>query len=202
MSRDGHHDDTAVPLEARLLRDAQGKVIFIGDCAPLSFLQTVRHLIASEVDPHEFPAQTARDSVIEVAQHAEEAHDQTSAPWPRAQDVDLLHKQYLVATSGLVDLFDRDKLLLDFRAWVNNLSTSKSDAVAATYYLIAAIGIQETDEPKAESWMNHARSTLLQNMCGSMTVATVQGFALLAVYMLRAFQPNAAYLYFGERFMS
>lgn len=30
-----------------------------------------------------------------------------------------------------------------------------------------------------------------------MTVSTVQGFALVAVYMLRAFQPNGAYLYFS-----
>lgn len=59
LSRDDHQD-TAVPLEARLLRDAQGKVIFIGDCAPLSFLQTVRHLIASEVDPDGFPVAASR----------------------------------------------------------------------------------------------------------------------------------------------
>lgn len=60
VSRDDHQEDTAVPLEARLLRDAQGKVIFIGDCAPLSFLQTVRHLIASEVDPDGFPVAASR----------------------------------------------------------------------------------------------------------------------------------------------
>lgn len=60
VSRDDHQEDTAVPLEARLLRDAHGKVIFIGDCAPLSFLQTVRHLIASEVDPDGFPVAASR----------------------------------------------------------------------------------------------------------------------------------------------
>ena len=56
----GDHRDTAVPLEARLLRDAQGKVIFIGDCAPISFLQTVRHLVATEEDA--FPMQASRKS--------------------------------------------------------------------------------------------------------------------------------------------
>jgi hypothetical protein len=61
---DDHHEDTAVPLEARLLRDAQGKVIFVGDCAPLSFLQTVRHLIASEVDPNGFPFHLSRVRAI------------------------------------------------------------------------------------------------------------------------------------------
>lgn len=78
------HDDvqaeesTEVPLEARLLRDAQGKVIFIGDCAPLSFLQTVRHLV-SQVDPDGLAVHTSRDSVAEVAQ-ASETSD--SRDWP------------------------------------------------------------------------------------------------------------------------
>ncbi|CAK3837372.1 related to positive regulator of PUT (proline utilization) genes [Lecanosticta acicola] len=197
-SRDGHHEDTAVPLEARLLRDAQGKAIFIGDCAPLSFLQTVRHLIASELDPHEFPAQTARDSVIEVAQPAAVEEQQASTiAVPAFSDVEPLFRQYLIATNGLVDLFDRDKLLADLQSWASGMAASKQGVVLATCYLVFAIGAQESDETKAEIWLKHSQAMLLQNMCSSMTVATVQGFALLAVYMLRAFQPNAAYLYFA-----
>ena len=38
---------------------------------------------------------------------------------------------------------------------------------------------------------------LLKHLTASMNVSTVQGFALVAVYMLRAFQPNGAYLYFS-----
>lgn len=64
VSRDDHQEYTVVPLEARLLRDAHGKVIFIGDCAPLSFLQTVRHLIASEVDPDGFPVAASRVRIV------------------------------------------------------------------------------------------------------------------------------------------
>ena len=39
--------------------------VFIGDSAPLSFLQTVRHLITSHVDPNALTTGGARDSVIE-----------------------------------------------------------------------------------------------------------------------------------------
>lgn len=71
----GQHEGTAVPLEGRILRDAQGKFIFIGDCAPLSFLQTVRHLIASEVaDVEDFPVPASRDAFIEVSRPVA-AHD-------------------------------------------------------------------------------------------------------------------------------
>ncbi|KAM7192161.1 hypothetical protein V8F20_008996 [Naviculisporaceae sp. PSN 640] len=51
---DNEPDDTEVPRDARLVRDPQGKLIFIGDCAPLSFFQTVRRLVTSRVDANAF----------------------------------------------------------------------------------------------------------------------------------------------------
>ncbi|KAM7192463.1 hypothetical protein V8F33_008338 [Rhypophila sp. PSN 637] len=51
---DEEPDDTEVPRDARLVRDPQGKLIFIGDCAPLSFFQTVRRLVTSRVDAAAF----------------------------------------------------------------------------------------------------------------------------------------------------
>ncbi|KAM3530512.1 hypothetical protein NHJ13051_001345 [Beauveria bassiana] len=60
-------DDTEVPREARLLRDAHGKLIFIGDCAPLSFFQSVRQVVTSRVSQHAFAPQTSRYSVLQNA---------------------------------------------------------------------------------------------------------------------------------------
>lgn len=192
---ENHHGDTAVPLEGRILRDAQGKVIFIGDCAPLSFLQTVRHLIASEVDPDVFPVAVSRDSIIEVARP--QTSEQSSAWNLSSHNVDFLFETYIVATSGLADLFDKDQFKKDLKSWAGNAASPSDDATTAVYHLVAAIGSQETDEQQAEAWFNHARDVLLKNICGNMNVATVQGFSLIAVYMLRAFQPNGAYLYFS-----
>jgi short-subunit dehydrogenase involved in D-alanine esterification of teichoic acids len=71
-----------------------------------------------------------------------------------------------------------------------------AEATPAVNYLIFAIGIQESNEIKAETWFNHAKNSLVANLTASMHLTTVQGFALVAVYLLRAFQPNGAYLYF------
>lgn len=120
MSRDDHHDDTVVPLEGRILRDAQGKVIFIGDCAPLSFLQTVRHLIASEVDAEELPVAASRDSIIEIARPR--SSDQQSSIVISLREVDDLTKQYAIAVSGLADLFDHEQLFRDIKTWVGELT--------------------------------------------------------------------------------
>ncbi|CZT21502.1 related to positive regulator of PUT (proline utilization) genes [Ramularia collo-cygni] len=188
VSRDDHQEGTAVPLEARLLRDAQGKVIFIGDCAPLSFLQTVRHLIASEVDPDGFPVASSRDSIVEVPR-PELSDRQSSAFGAPTAPLELagLIEEYSIATTGLVDLFEKGEL----QSWITNAPST------APYFLVLAIGKQGKDEVKAESWFKRARDDLLINLCGSMNVATVQGFALVSLYMLRAFQPNGAYLYFS-----
>ena len=197
LSRDDHQGDTVVPLEGRILRDAQGKVIFIGDCAPLSFLQTVRHLIASEIDPEGFPTQAVRDSIIEVAP-AEEADPAHRALSVNANEVRGLVDEYAVATSGLVDLFQHDELQKEIVIWARarTLTAGGDAASASVFYLVLAIGAQERDGASAETWFRYARDYLVKHMCGNMNVPTVQGFILVAIYMLRAFQPNGAYLYF------
>ncbi|KAI5365090.1 hypothetical protein Slin15195_G046270 [Septoria linicola] len=194
-SRDDHHDDTVVPLEGRILRDAQGKVIFIGDCAPLSFLQTVRHLIASEVDAEGFPAATSRDSIIEVARPRSAEGRTTHSV--QLREVEELVRMYAVAVSGLADLFDHEQLLRDIKTWAGGFTSHQDDATSAVYYLVLAVGAQESHDIKAEAWFRHAKDILLKHLTASMNVATVQGFALVAIFMLRAFQPNGAYLYFS-----
>jgi uncharacterized Zn finger protein (UPF0148 family) len=190
----GDHRDTAVPLEARLLRDAQGKVIFIGDCAPISFLQTVRHLIATGAEA--LPLQASRDSFVEAVQPEPTNELNRSLPVIHTSDLDGLLREYHVATSGLVDLFEREQLTKDIKKWTAGFATRSNESVPAVNYLVCAIGIQESNEIKAEAWFTHAKNSLMTNLTASMHLATVQGFALVAVYLLRAFQPNGAYLYF------
>lgn len=194
VSRDDRHEDTAVPLEGRILRDAQGKVIFIGDCAPLSFLQTVRYLIASEVDPEGFPVHAVRDSIIEIAPSA--LMSQQRSLFVNPDKVPSLVEDYIVATSGLVDLFQHDDLLGEIKARARSLQSSSDDVSSAVFYLVLALGAQEDDEEQAEAWFRHARELLLRHMGNNMNVSIVQGFTLVAIFMLRAFQPNGAYLYF------
>ncbi|CAO2653839.1 Nn.00g105720.m01.CDS01 [Neocucurbitaria sp. VM-36] len=195
VSRDDRHEDTVVPLEGRILRDAQGKFIFIGDCAPLSFLQTVRYLIASEVDPEGLPIHAVRDSIIEVAPQEPVGRQRNISV--NTEDIRAFVEEYAVATSGLVDMFQHDELLSEMMTWANGLTSHSDDTAAAVFYLVLAVGAQESREDKAAAWFGHARELLLKHMCNSMNVSTVQGFILVAIFMLRAFQPNGAYLYFS-----
>lgn len=123
-SREDHQNDTAVPLEGRILRDAQGKVIFIGDCAPLSFLQTVRHLIASEVDVEGLAVAASRDSIIEVAK-TKKADGPTSLIVD-VRNVEMLVGEYVVAVSGLADLFEHTQLLHEVKAWASGFTSHQN----------------------------------------------------------------------------
>jgi hypothetical protein len=109
VSRDDHQDDTIVPREGRILRDGQGKFIFIGDCAPLSFLQTVRHLITSEVDSAGFAISASRDSLIEIA--PTETVDALQPLSINPREAETFVAEYAIVTSGLVELFAHDELL-------------------------------------------------------------------------------------------
>jgi hypothetical protein len=104
--------------------------------------------------------------------------------------------EYAVVTSGLVELFGRDELLEEMKAWAGDLPIRADDAGAAVLLLVLSIGAQESNEDRSAQWFHHARDILLKHMCSSMNVATVQGFTLVAIYMLRSYQPNGAYLYF------
>jgi hypothetical protein len=170
-------------------------VIFIGDCAPLSFLQTVRHLIASEVDAEGLPVSASRDPIIEIAR-PESGGGQESLE-VNIQDIESIVYEYLLATAGLVDLFEHAVLLDKMAKWARSLQLQTADTADAVLFLVLAIGAQEHHESKAEAWFTHARDILQRHLCTSMNVSTVQGFTLLTLFMLRASQPNGAYLYFG-----
>ncbi|ODA83186.1 hypothetical protein RJ55_01697 [Drechmeria coniospora] len=116
-------DDTDVPREARLLRDAHGKLIFIGDCAPLSFFQSVRQLVTSRVGQNAFAPESSRYSVLENAAAGCSSRDASlrhGMP-PRVQAVDVpgAVAAYLSTTTSLVDLFGDASLVDELLLWAS-----------------------------------------------------------------------------------
>ena len=133
--------------------------------------------------------------MIEVAR-PEVPLDQRQTLPVNPSEIQALVEEYSIATSGLVELFEHEELLEEMKLWASGLTTHSDDVASAVFFLVLSIGAQEGEEEKAEAWFTYARDLLLKHMCNSMNVATVQGFTLVAIFMLRAFQPNGAYLYF------
>ncbi|KAK6080929.1 fungal specific transcription factor domain-containing protein [Seiridium cupressi] len=187
-------EEAEVPRDARLLYDAQGKLIFIGDCAPLSFFQTVRQLVLSRIDPQAFAHHTSRVSVLQNVPPSQAIQSGHQEPFV---DVNIVHSivgKYLAVTSGLVDLFGTTRLADDISNWANERS---HDVHAAVNYLVLAVGLQSVDDSLASSYFEHAKVLALATLGSELSVGTVQAFTLITLYMLRACQITGAYLFFG-----
>ena len=92
--------------------------VFIGDCAPLSFFQTVRQLMTTRVDPNAFAQQTNRFSAADSSQ-AKPPAVIPGSPAPRLHhdSIPAAVQAYCSVTSGLVDLFSHTRLLDDVTIW-------------------------------------------------------------------------------------
>lgn len=100
-------------------------------------------------------------------------------------------------TSGLVNLFENENLENNISAWIAKEGES-ADATSAVNYLVLAIGSQSINEESAARSFQYAKTLALSCLGGDLGIETVQAFALVTIYMLRACQINGAYLFFGE----
>lgn len=192
-----------MPREARLLRDSQGKLVFIGDCAPLSFFQSVRRLVTSKVSHDAFAPETSRFSVLENAP-GRRARTGDDMPSVDPSKVDRAVGVYLATTAGLVDFLDDGTLRADMAAWANRSNRSLSDGGGAAEddvvikYLILAIGLLGSDDEElAHDYFGYARDRAYGDLSGDLSVGTVQAFTLVTVFMLCSCQINGAFLFFG-----
>ncbi|KID83282.1 Fungal specific transcription factor [Metarhizium guizhouense ARSEF 977] len=194
-------DDTEVPREARLLCDAQGKLVFIGDCAPLSFFQSVRQLVTSRVGQHAFAPESSRYSVLENVPAGYSTRERAggglgSPPDVGGVDFDAIVASYLATTTGLADLFDNAKLLSDLLLWANH-ERGSDELTSVVNYLVLAIGSLKDHEARSQGYFEYARSKAYATLSGNLSVGTVQAFILITIYMLCSCQINGAYLFFG-----
>ncbi|KHN94680.1 uncharacterized protein MAM_07435 [Metarhizium album ARSEF 1941] len=194
-------DDTEVPREARLLCDAQGELIFIGDCAPLSFFQSVRQVVTNRVGQHAFAPESSRYSVLEnapagYATRARDGRGVGDAPDVSGIDLEAAVASYLVTTTSLVDLFDRSKLLNDLLLWAS-LDRTSDELTSVVNYLVLAIGSLQDHDALSQGYFEYARSKAYAALGSNLSVGTVRAFLLISVYMLCSCQINGAFLFFG-----
>ncbi|TGJ78406.1 hypothetical protein E0Z10_g10360 [Xylaria hypoxylon] len=191
-------EEAEVPRDARLICDAQGRLVFIGDCAPLSLFQTVRQIVTSRVDPHAFAPETSRVSMLEnINSESLAPLDLIGEPVIDQSSIQRLVITFLTVTSGLVDLFDNNTLLPEIQSWATQVERSV-DVTSAVHYLVLAIGSQSEDEQTATTYFLRGKHLALSALVGNLSVGTVQSFLLTTLYMLRSCQINAAFLFFGS----
>ncbi|KAH8433673.1 putative C6 transcription factor [Aspergillus melleus] len=187
-----------VPKVARLLRDGQGKFMYIGDSASLSFLQSVRRIVSSSIGNCEFTEDTSRHSMLEAFQSSFTTQTGPLVPPPSNEEAQRLARQYVLATSPLLDLFDLNEFHPRLANWVEN-PTGDEDTVSSIFYLVLAIGAQvsDTNQTLAEQYFVSGRQLAFSAFTETPSSYTIQSYVLISMYMLGACRRNGAFMNLG-----
>ena len=170
--------------------------MFVGDVAPMSHLQSIRHFLTALLGSDGFPSDLSCDSLLE----------QTDVPAPSDNDFSswavndsLIHSAvhaFSDATQGMLDVGSTNQLEHQIKRWIAERQES-DDIASAVNYLIMAIGMQHSDDQFANKYYHKARNITMTRLTTDTNPLTVQALLLISVYMLRSCQPNGAYIYFG-----
>ncbi|CBF84912.1 putative C6 transcription factor [Aspergillus nidulans FGSC A4] len=187
-----------VPKVARLLRDGQGKFMYIGDSASLSFLQSVRRIVSQSIGRCEFTEDTSRHSMLEAFQSSSATQNGPLAQPPSNDEAQRLARQYVLATSPLLDLFDLEEFHPRLANWIGN-PTGDEDTVSSIFYLVLAIGAQvsDTNQAQAERYFVSGRQLAFSAFTETPSLYTIQSYVLISMYMLGACRRNGAFMNLG-----
>lgn len=193
-----------VPKLARLLRDGKGKFIYVGDSANLSFLQNIRRLVKSSIGDCALTTDPLRHALVERKTTTNPTpyggSNEHSEHKPSLSEAKELVQQYLVATSGVLDLFDPVDIVEHLSAWANDAS-KETDFTSSIYYLVLAIGAQvrpgDGGENLAEAYFTRGRHLVASNFMDDPSVFTIQSYALITMYMMIICRRNGAFMNLG-----
>ncbi|KAH8203955.1 hypothetical protein TruAng_001897 [Truncatella angustata] len=185
--------------DSQMLEDSRDKFIYVGESASLSFLETVRGAIRVAVGPCAFTNEPARNHMLESTPKIRfETAQEPSLDLATAQS---LARQFFLAVSGILDLFDPPWLMAQLQDWVDQPSRM-SKTGSAIIHLTIAIGSQgrasgELDELFAEQCFAYGRQLTMFNLLNDLSLATIQAVTLISYYMMAACQYDAAFINLG-----
>jgi hypothetical protein len=198
ISKENH---APVPKMARLLRDKLGKFMFVGESSNLAFLQMIRRIAKDRIGDCSFTLDPARKMMVEATPAPRLVSLSTTIMRkPQLHEAKELVRQYLFASSGIIDLFDPADIMMHLSQWIVDVSDD-TDLNCSIYYLVMAIGAQvhpdSGTEDKAERYFDHGRTLVMASLLEEPSTLTIQASCLICFYLLTACRRNAAFMLFG-----
>ncbi|KAH8689849.1 hypothetical protein BGW36DRAFT_350779 [Talaromyces proteolyticus] len=185
--------------DSQMLIDSKGRFIYVGESASLSFLETVRSSVQDTVGPCAFTNEPVRNPMFESSPKIR--FETAQEPLLDLVTAPSLVKQFFLAVSGILDLFDPPWLIAQLQGWIEQPSQI-SKANSAIIHLALAIGAQgraqgELDELLAEQCFAYGRQLIIFNLMNDPSLASIQAVMLMTYYMIAACQYNAAFINLG-----
>ncbi|KAF4339183.1 transcriptional regulatory [Fusarium beomiforme] len=190
---------------SQLVQDPQGKFVFIGDAANLSFLQIVRRLVRKSVGPCAFTEDALQHLMFE-AKSSRTSNWITDIMSDRPARPDLKKARYLLSwyihSTCLLNFFEEGELGESLTSWYQTSPDELGNETSAVvFFLIFAIGAQtcpENMDQEAEEYFNYARFLITSNFMDDISIFAVQANILITSYLLSASRRNAAFMYLGS----
>ncbi|KAL2813394.1 fungal-specific transcription factor domain-containing protein [Aspergillus granulosus] len=188
--------EIAVPKLPQSLYDTQGKVVYLGDCSALSFLQNIQELIEG---------QTQSSNTSLHSQEFEELPpdlDERSLSYTGSvQDLRGLIKTFFTVTTGVLDILDAGDVETILHQWIEGSLAAHRGSEAVLYLLLAyaaqAQAVSPVERRRAHSFYHHGRHIALLHLTDDPSLETVQAFLLIGLYMLGCSRRNGAFLNLG-----
>lgn len=207
-----------VPKLARLLKDGHGKFLYVGDSSNLAFVQNIRRLVKGEIGDCGLTQDPLRHAMVEVSPAATVPKGR-KIKRPSASEARDLVRNYLLATSGFIDLFEQGEILESVVRWASTPEKDDDGLESSIYYLVLGIGAQvkygaegrevnsrgtspagphdPAPPSQAEVFLQRGRELVTASFMDDPSVMTIQSYALITFYMLTACRRNGAFMLLG-----
>ncbi|KAK0118323.1 hypothetical protein ONS95_012618 [Cadophora gregata] len=177
---------------SRLLFNAKGEKVYVGNAAALAFLQFLRQILSKHMGPSHFTENRLGNVMLE-AQIAGEGLPDFEEDLEQKR---ILVDNFFLASSGILDLYTRSDLY-DLLTDMNNMNES-----IGLLYLVFAIGGQcRISNPLSlnfsQTYFSRGQKIAFEGMLEDPGIRLIHSFLLMAFYLLGACRRNAAFMYLG-----
>ncbi|KIY00991.1 uncharacterized protein Z520_03657 [Fonsecaea multimorphosa CBS 102226] len=196
-----------VPQRSRVVKNGRGRYVYIGNSASLSFLSSIRRIVASAIGSYKFTqdvhlsAYSHQHQMIETVSMFKCSNGTNHPPDVDVQVAAELTTHFSLATTGILDLFEHHIL----QAQVRRFAHSPDRACwphHAVLYLVLALGAQarahgQGDDYLADSYFHFGLHQAMGELVDEPSIVTVQAFCLDTWYALAACRRTVATMYLG-----
>ncbi|KMU83742.1 hypothetical protein CIHG_01525 [Coccidioides immitis H538.4] len=202
---------------SRMLQDGRGRLLYLGDSASLSYLDTIRRLVEKTVGVSDFTSDPHKHSLLElpISTGLKPTH-----VLPDREAAEFLLDSFFSNTVGVIQVLDRDAFINEVATiYSNPLSVEQSRLCLLN--LVFAVGLQMSQSSVAH---NFRESQILKRLGSDLTerakifylnaahlndpvsgfedgdITSIQALLLITLFMLTIAKRNAAWAYFGMQF--
>ncbi|XWW99831.1 hypothetical protein V2A60_007844 [Cordyceps javanica] len=187
---------------ARMLLNLRGERVYIGEAAPISFLQFVRDTVAAQIGPSQFSHNDQSENMLEN----EPTINGSNVPTPGLIELDEEQRSsfvevYHTSTGGFLDLFSHEELkqisLIPGEERPEHVHRHIEAVASAAIAIGAQCKSPLESQQVGQAYFRRAQRKAFSGMLEDPNLNIVRVFLLMAYYMLGSCRRNSAFMYLG-----